>query len=94
MILNQEIERLNQILEKINQENTTYKKKVAETDYLKSTIVTLEEKFSRSVQENDELRKGVSESNMTKTRLNQEYEYKIRTLTQENEHISRNFKEF
>jgi len=40
---------------------------------LKSTIVTLEEKFSRAAQENDELRKGASEINMSKTKLNQEY---------------------
>lgn len=51
-------------------------------EYLKSTIVTLEEKFNIAVQENDALRQGVSQTNLHKTKLSQEYEDKIRNLVQ------------
>ena len=42
-------------------------------DYLKSTILTLEEKFNSAVQENEGLRRGVSESNLNRNKIAQDF---------------------
>lgn len=77
----------------MNNENTEFKRKTGEIDYLKTTIVTLEEKFSRAAQENDELRRGVNESNVNRTRLSQDFESKIRSLSEENDSLNRKYRE-
>ena len=50
-MLSQEIERLNEILGRMNNENQDLKRKTNEMEYMKSTIVTLEEKMGLAVQE-------------------------------------------
>ena len=51
--------------------------------------MTLEEKFNMSAQENDSLRRGVNESNFHKTQMTQDFEQKMRMLTQNNEELDR-----
>ena len=60
IVLSKEVERLNDILTKMNSENGDMKRKTNEMEFMKSTIVTLEEKFSSAVHENEGLRQGVN----------------------------------
>ena len=56
---------------------------MSEAENLKITITTLEERFSRSVQENEELRRNLNELNVKVVKMSQDSDFKNRSLSQE-----------
>ncbi len=56
---------------------------MSEAENLKITITTLEERFSRSVQENEELRRNLNEFNVKIVKISQDNDFKNRSLSQE-----------